>query len=370
VFKKPLQVTSIVNQPKCSGDLGTISVTPTDGVPPYTYQWSNGATGNTIGNLTNGVYNVIVTDASGCSRTLFFAILTPTPIEVTSAINNAQCGQEGAYAIDLTVMGGKFPYVYTWSNGATAQDVSGLNTGSYSVDIKDGNGCVITKQFVIDPIAVSWNCLITPITAPVVCQSAGNIITTGVSGGTKYEWTVSSADNSWIITSGSADSAALYTAGTTGTTATFTLAITKNGCVQTCSYTVTSGCTVRDNTGGGDPSSSEPCTTPPPTTPPTQPEPEPEPEQPSHSCKPQVHVYPNPFHDKVYFQYVATKNENIRLEIYDGRGKKVAVVYEGPVKAGNNYKFDWSAYGCGKDRYFYYRLTTSKGVEHGKLVKR
>lgn len=374
VFKKPLQVSSIINQPTCSGDLGTITVTPTDGIPPYTYNWSNGDTDNTIDGLVNGIYNVTITDGSGCSRTLFFAIVTPTPIQVTSNINNPLCGQEGSYAIDLTVMGGKFPYTYLWSNGATTQDVSGLSTGNYSVDIKDGGGCVVTKQFVVEPASVSWSCLIAPITNPVVCKSAGNVITTEVSGATSYAWTVTSADNSWVITSGSSDSVAVFTAGNTGTTATFTLAVTKNGCTQTCSYNVSSGCTVRDNTGGGDPSSSEPCvvTTPPPTTPPTDPTPEQptEEEEPKHSCKPSIHVYPNPFQDKVKFEYKASRNEHVRLEVFDARGKRLTIVYDGQVNRGQTYTFDWSAQGCGKDKFYYYKLTTSKGVDHGKLVRK
>ncbi|WP_276372061.1 T9SS type A sorting domain-containing protein [Chryseolinea sp. H1M3-3] len=368
VFKKPLQVSSIVNQPTCSGDLGTITVTPTDGVAPYTYTWSNGDTDNTISGLVNGIYSVTVTDASGCTRTLFFAILTPTPIEVTSAVNNSQCGQEGSYAIDLTVMGGKFPYTYNWSTGATTQDVTGLNTGTYSVDIKDGSGCVVTKQFVVEPASVSWSCLITPITTPVVCKSAGNVLSTGVVGASAFEWTVASTDGSWAITSGSGDSTAVFTAGNAGSTATFTLTITKNGCTQTCSYTVSGGCIVRDNTGGGDPSSSEPCVVTQP--PPVDPLPEEPQEEPEHSCKPKIHVYPNPFKDKVKFEYKASANDKVRLEIYDARGKRIAVVYEGHVSAGKTYSFDWSAIGCGKDKFYYYRLTTSKSVDHGKLVRK
>jgi hypothetical protein len=372
VGKRPLQVSSIVNQPTCSGDLGTITITPTGGVPPYTYTWSNGETGNTIDGLEKGIYSVTITDATGCSRALFFAIMTPTPIEVTSAVNNAECGKEGSFAINLDVIGGQFPYTYLWSNGATTQDISGLNSGSYSVDIRDAGGCVVTKSFVIDPATANWACLINPVTTPVVCKSAGNILSTAVSGATNYQWTVSSADNSWTITSGAADSAAFYTAGNPATTATFTLTITKNGCTQTCSYTISNGCIQRDNTGGGDPSSGEPCTTPP-TTPPVveQPQPEEPAEEEQHGCKVKiVNAYPNPFRDYVKFEWKASKNDHVKLEIYDSRGKRISVVYDGPVNAGKQYSFNWNTEGSGKDRYYYYRLTSSKSVDHGKLVRK
>jgi hypothetical protein len=51
---------------------------------------------------------------------LDFAILAPPPIVVTSAVSNPICGGEGSYAIDLTVSGGKAPYGFLWSNGATS----------------------------------------------------------------------------------------------------------------------------------------------------------------------------------------------------------------------------------------------------------
>ena len=58
VFKKPIQVSATVNQPKCSGELGSITLTPaTGGVPPYTYSWSNGETTTSIDELIAGTYS-------------------------------------------------------------------------------------------------------------------------------------------------------------------------------------------------------------------------------------------------------------------------------------------------------------------------
>lgn len=45
---------------------GAISVTAADGTGPYTFSWSNGATGSTIGGLEPGLYKVTVTDFYGC----------------------------------------------------------------------------------------------------------------------------------------------------------------------------------------------------------------------------------------------------------------------------------------------------------------
>ncbi len=181
VNKKPLQVSSTLIQPTCAQDLGAISVIPADGVEPYTYSWSTGETGNAIDGLAGGNYLVTITDATGCSETQSYFIVPPIAIDVTSVINNAQCGNEGSFAIDLTVTGGKFPYTYLWSNGTTSEDISGLNAGTYSVSIKDASGCVVDKEFIIDPATINWSCLINPPTTPVVCGSVGNVLSTAVS---------------------------------------------------------------------------------------------------------------------------------------------------------------------------------------------
>lgn len=365
IFNKPLQVNSDLIQPTCSNDLGSITLT-VEGVPPYTYNWSNGSTSNSITGLPAGFYSVTVSDASGCMRTLDFAILAPPPIVVTSNVTNSLCGVEGSYGIDLTVSGGKPSYSFLWSNGATTQNVSGLNSGTYSVAITDAGGCVVNKQVTVNSVVAGWSCLIDQPTAPLVCGSVGNLLTTSVTDATSYQWTVTSTDNSWVITSGANSATAVYTAGASGSTATFTLTITKNGCSQSCTY-IANSCTVKDNTGGGDPSSSEPCVT----TTITQ---APVVETISETARVateevfKLDVYPNPFNDKLNFEWTAVANDNVRIEIFDQLGNLITVLYEGTVTEGQHYAFDWTAHGL-TERVYYYRFTSSTASEYGKLVR-
>lgn len=53
---------------------GAITINPTIGQAPFTYEWSTGDTGNSVDNLGAGEYTVIVTDANGCSASSTFEI--------------------------------------------------------------------------------------------------------------------------------------------------------------------------------------------------------------------------------------------------------------------------------------------------------
>lgn len=393
VFKKTFTVTSEVIQPKCAGDLGSISVTPVDGVSPYTYSWSNGDTGNSQTGLVAGTYSVTITDASGCSVTMVFVLPALVAISATTEVSNMQCGSEGAFAIDLSVTGGQAPYTYVWSSGATTQNVSGLQSGTYTVKITDANGCSVAKEVVVNPVSVSWNCLINQPTKEVVCKSAGNMLTTSIADAATYHWTVSSADNSWVITAGSDLSAVVYTAGNAGSSATFTLTITKDGCTKSCTYTTsTTGCIERDNTGGGDPLADDPCasdstititkeittdstTVATASTSSTTQQADENEETPEKTevesldsliNRLQVNAYPNPFTDRVNFEWTSSEDDYVQVEILDVLGRRTSVVFSGPVKKGNSYSCDWSP--AGTDRLYLYRYQSSKKMEQGKLL--
>ena len=82
--------------------------------------------------------NICTTDA--CNSSTGMATHTPA-ISVTSSINyvSSVCSNDGA--ITLSVNGGLPPYVYSWSNGASTQSISGLKAGTFSVIVTDANSC-------------------------------------------------------------------------------------------------------------------------------------------------------------------------------------------------------------------------------------
>jgi hypothetical protein len=284
-------------------------------------------------------------------------------------VNNSNCGAEGSFSIDLSVAGGKSPYTYLWSTGGTSQDLQNLNSGAYSVQITDANGCSATREIVISPASDSYSCDINPEGSPIICGSAGNTLTAVTADAQSYQWSVSSSDSSWLITSGGSSSAVVYTAGTPGSTSTFTLTIQKDGCVKTCTHVIATGCELRDNNGGGDPTTGDPCDStivnPPPPPPPPDPTEDPEPEE----VEFEFSVYPNPFVRDVTFEWTADRNDRAVLVITDQCGKIVARLFSGPVIKGEKYTVEWEVERS-RERLYFYRYTSSTQSKRGKLYRR
>jgi hypothetical protein len=254
VSKKTFQVTSEIVKPLCYGDsTGSITLTPSGGVEPYTYEWSTGETGNSITGLPGGVYQVTVTDSTGCTKALTFAVAKPTAIIAAVSVNSTACSADAS--INLSVTGGKPPYSFAWSNGQTTEDIDSVSNGNYWVKIKDSNGCEILKEITVELTEPSWSCLINQPDSVPVCSSANNFLRTSVEEAS-YAWSVVSSDGQWTIVEGAATSQIHYTAGTQNSTATFTLTITKDGCSQSCSYVISTCAT--DSIGGEDPGGEDP----------------------------------------------------------------------------------------------------------------
>ncbi|WP_242086304.1 HYR domain-containing protein [Aestuariivivens sediminis] len=137
---------------------GTATVTPTGGVGPYTYLWSNGQTGQTATGLSPATYNVTITDASGCSATKSVTYSDPALLDVSLiATVTSGVGQTDGTA-SATPSGGVGPYTYSWttSDGSglnpTAQNQTGLSQGTYTVTVTDSKGCQKTESIVVADI--------------------------------------------------------------------------------------------------------------------------------------------------------------------------------------------------------------------------
>ncbi len=137
-------------------DNGSINLTTSGGIAPYSYLWSNGATTEDLFNLTEGNYWVTVTDRNGCIRTDTVRINLPQPLVYTKVLSdyngyNISCYGYSNGQININPQSGTPPFVFSWTgpNGfnAVTKDISGLTAGRYTLTITDVNLCSATEVF-------------------------------------------------------------------------------------------------------------------------------------------------------------------------------------------------------------------------------
>ncbi|GAB5526498.1 MAG: hypothetical protein Roseis2KO_43700 [Roseivirga sp.] len=186
-----LSISESVSALSCfeSGD-GAINVTISGGTQPYTYLWSNGASTEDLAGLTAGTYTVTVTDSGNCSTSGNFIVDQPTEIIINPLTRGVSCFGETDGLIDISVSGGLAPYTYTWSEGSTTQDLTGLAGGTYTVTVTDNTNCQVTTSVMVEAPDAALSA--TGAIADIGCngdQSGGVALT--VTGGTapyRFVW--------------------------------------------------------------------------------------------------------------------------------------------------------------------------------------
>ncbi len=129
---------------------GAITLTIEGGEGPCGYLWSDGETTKDRTSLAAGNYSVTVTDNNGCKETQSYIVDDLCQdFNVSSRIISSDY-EENNGEIVLSIDGGKAPYVYSWSNEKDDAYITKLKAGSYSVIVKDANGCELEKTFIVE----------------------------------------------------------------------------------------------------------------------------------------------------------------------------------------------------------------------------
>ena len=132
----------------CNLSDGTIDISPTGGLPPYTayYFDMNGIPVNPNA-VPAGDYQVRVVDSSQCESVDTVTVFGNVPSFNISSIDVSCNGANNGSA--SATLGGSSPYTYLWSNGDTTQTISSLSPGLYSVSVMDSTGCSLSDSILI-----------------------------------------------------------------------------------------------------------------------------------------------------------------------------------------------------------------------------
>ncbi len=149
-----------------NGSNGSATANTTGGTPPYTWQWSNGVTGILNNNLTPGDYNVVVTDANGCTSTAVASVddltstfdpdvvlnwsVTPNPSNGLFQFNMELAQSEEISIKVVNVLGQVVKQThYNASQLSETLDLQQFAQGAYFLEIRIDNSRVVEKLMVV-----------------------------------------------------------------------------------------------------------------------------------------------------------------------------------------------------------------------------
>jgi PKD repeat protein len=164
---QPIVVNAITTPANCAEENGSIQINASGGLAPYTYNLGNGAqSSNTFSNLSAGNYQVLVTDAGGCSNTQAIQVNSESALIANASVTPTTCGSTNGSVV-IQVNGGQGPFVFQL--GAIIQNensFTNLPAGQYNAIVTDASGCSFAVGFqiagsqaiVLEPEIVATTC--------------------------------------------------------------------------------------------------------------------------------------------------------------------------------------------------------------------
>jgi hypothetical protein len=165
-------IVDTIHQP-CSGQNdGSIAISLQGGQSPFSVQWDNGDTTNSVSGLSAGSYSLTVTDAIGCIISDTMTITESEPIIAeSSVVSPVLCNGTNA-TVTVIASGGVSPYAGTGNFSVPA--------GTHSFTITDANGCTaITSINITEPEAIT----VTAIPSAIQCYGDTSEVVVSATGG-------------------------------------------------------------------------------------------------------------------------------------------------------------------------------------------
>lgn len=158
----PLVAQFTTTDATCSNSAdGSITISITGGTAPYIWNGLPVQNGQTLSNLSPGVYSITLTDADGTTATVSGTISSPLALSSTIVVNGSTITASGN--------GGTPPYEYSLNGGAyqSSGTFSNLAPGSYTITVRDAHGCtfagnsVVVLSSTVEP-ASAWGLAVSP----------------------------------------------------------------------------------------------------------------------------------------------------------------------------------------------------------------
>jgi gliding motility-associated-like protein len=192
-----------------NGSDGWISATPTGCYIPYTFDWTGPggyfSNNQNITDLSEGLYNITVTNGLGCEEQFTFPINDPEYVldGVVSSLYDYNGYDISCYGFNnggilVKPNGGVAPYTFIWDNVQTLNPLVFQESGMHLLTMYDNNGCPWVSFIDLNqPDSLNWNTNMIPDT----CEKEVGEIIIDVNGGIlPYNYLWSDSQNSAIAT--------------------------------------------------------------------------------------------------------------------------------------------------------------------------
>ncbi len=208
------------NNPGCNQNNGSITAQASGGQSPYQFRLNGGAfqSNGTFSNLGAGSYTITVRDANGCEATQSVNLVSSSAPNLTiSNTTQPGCNQNNG-SITAQASGGQSPYQFRLNGGAFQSNgtFSNLGAGSYTITVRDANGCEATQSVNLQNPAGGLAAASITGGDIELCVGASRNITANLPSGTIGRWiadsdAISFGDNNNRITSIFASKPGIYT---------------------------------------------------------------------------------------------------------------------------------------------------------------
>ncbi|HRG58076.1 MAG TPA: PKD domain-containing protein [Bacteroidia bacterium] len=190
----------VQNNVLCTGtSTGSFTLQGNNGNAPYSFTL-NGVTNSTgtFNNLPAAVYNVTVTDATGCTFIQNVNLISPNALTASITAQTAvNCFGGNNASVTVTAASGTNPYTYTLGASTNSTGVfNGLSAGNFNVIVTDQNGCTFTQPVSIIQPSAALSSSITNQTNVACFGGNDGAVTVLASNGTgPYSYTLGANNN-------------------------------------------------------------------------------------------------------------------------------------------------------------------------------